>query len=116
MTRTPLTGPSVWQGKDIKSSRRWIRELSPDPVDRARGGAQAVQGLPWQEITRADFPLPTLGDLVDDIADELENGCGIMKLRGFPVDQSRARTTCAGSTSASAPISARRSSRTAAAS
>ena len=29
---------------------------------------------------------PTLDDLLADIRDELENGCGIMKLKGFPVD------------------------------
>ena len=27
-TRTPLTGPCVWQGKDIKDSKRWIRQLT----------------------------------------------------------------------------------------
>ena len=85
MTRTPLTGPSVWEGKDIKNSTRWIRELPPDQVDELEAALKAAQALPWQEITREDFPLPTLGDLIDDIADELENGCGIMKLKGFPV-------------------------------
>jgi hypothetical protein len=85
MTRTPLTGPSVWEGKDIKNSRRWIREFTPDQVDELEAALKAVKALPWQEITREDFPLPTLGDLLDDIADELENGCGIMKLKGFPV-------------------------------
>ena len=24
--RAPLTGPSVWHGKDIKDSKRWIRD------------------------------------------------------------------------------------------
>lgn len=85
MTRAPLTGPSVWEGKDIKDSRRWIRELAPEQVDELEAALKAVQALPWHEITREDFPLPTLGDLIDDIADELENGCGIMKLKGFPV-------------------------------
>jgi len=85
MTRTPLTGPSVWEGKDIRNSRRWIRELTAEQVDELEAALGAVRALPWQEITREDFPLPTLGHLVDDIADELENGCGIMKLKGFPV-------------------------------
>jgi len=85
MTRTPLTGPCVWQGKDIKTSTRWIRQLTTDQVDELEAALKAVQALPWHEITREDFPLPTLGDLLDDIADELENGCGIMKLKGFPV-------------------------------
>ena len=85
MTRTPLTGPVVWQGKDIKDSTRWVRQLSPDDVDELEAALKAVKGMEWSEITRDDFPLPTLGDLIDDIADELENGCGIMKLKGFPV-------------------------------
>src|SRR6185503_92489 len=88
MARTPLTGPSVWQGSDIKNSTRWIRELSPDAVDELEAALKAVKDMPWSEITREDFPLPTLGDLLDDIADELENGCGIMKLKGFPVAHS----------------------------
>ena len=87
MTRTPLTGPVVWQGKDIKDSTRWVRHLSPDAVDELEAALKAVKGMAWSEITREDFPLPTLGDLIDDIADELENGCGIMKLKGFPVDR-----------------------------
>src|SRR6478609_8432097 len=87
MTRTPLTGPSVWEGKDIKNSKRWIRELSPDQIDELEAALKAVTAIPWPEITREDFPLPTLGDLLDDIADELERGTGIMKLRGFPVER-----------------------------
>lgn len=85
MARTPLTGPSVWQGKDIRNSNRWVRELTPDAIAELEAALEAVRGMNWSEITREDFPLPTLGDLLDDIADELENGCGIMKLKGFPV-------------------------------
>jgi hypothetical protein len=85
MTRTLLTGPSVWTGQDIKDSKRWIRDLPPAAIDELGAALEAVKGLAWQEIQREDFPLPTLGDLLDDIADELENGSGIMKLRGFPV-------------------------------
>src|SRR4029077_5251471 len=45
------------------------------------------KGLAWSQITRQDFPLASLNSLVADIAGELENGVGIMKLRGFPVDK-----------------------------
>ena len=43
---------------------------------RARCGARSreEQGLDWSQITRADFPLSGLDGLLDDIADELENG------------------------------------------
>jgi hypothetical protein len=85
MTRTPLGGPSAWTGQDIKDSKRWIRDLPPAAIDELDAALAAVKHLPWREIRRGDFPLPALGGLLDDIADELENGSGIMKLRGFPV-------------------------------
>src|SRR4051812_6742203 len=84
-TRTPLTGPCVWQGKDIKDSKRWIRELTPAHAAELEAALAAVKDKPWQEIRREDFPLTTLEPLLADIRDELENGCGIMKLKGFPV-------------------------------
>jgi hypothetical protein len=83
--RTPLTGPSVWEGNDIKNSTRWIRQLTPAHAAELETALAAVKAMPWQDIRREDFPLATLGDLLADIRDELENGCGIMKLKGFPV-------------------------------
>jgi hypothetical protein len=85
-TRTPIAGPSAWQGRDIKDSRRWIRELTPAHVAELESALAALKGKPWEQITRADFPLASLDDLLADIRDELENGCGIMKLKGFPVE------------------------------
>ena len=43
--------------------------------------------MPWARIGRDDFRLSGLDDLIADIAAELETGCGIVKLRGFPVDR-----------------------------
>lgn len=85
--RTPLTGPSVWLGQDIKNSSRWIRDLTPDAIDELDAALKGLRGMEWSEIQAEDVWLPSLGDLWDDIADELENGCGIVKLRGFPVDR-----------------------------
>src|SRR5215471_12226965 len=87
--RLPLAGPAVWQGEEIKNSRRWIRDLPASAAAELDAALAAVKrrGLQWSEITREDFPLGSLDGLLSDIADELENGCGIMKLRGFPVDR-----------------------------
>jgi hypothetical protein len=43
------------------------------------------RGIGWSEITATDFPLPGLTDLLGQIRNELEHGCGLMKLRGLPV-------------------------------
>ena len=87
--RTPLTGPAVWRGEDIKNSTRWIRDLPASAVAELEAALAAVKrkGLEWSQIRREDFPLEGFDGLLADIAEELENGCGIMKLRGFPVDR-----------------------------
>jgi hypothetical protein len=71
----------------MTTSRRWLRDFPAEAVHEIDAALEGVRkrGLAWQEIRREDFPLPTLQPLLDDIADELENGCGMVKLRGFPV-------------------------------
>jgi hypothetical protein len=83
----PITGPCAWLGKDIARSARWVRDLDAADIAEIAAALAAVErrGLAWQEIRRADFPLPNLASLLADIANELENGCGMMKLRGLPV-------------------------------
>lgn len=83
----PITGPCAWLGKDIARSARWVRDLDAADIAEIDAALAAVErrGLAWQKIRRADFPLPNLASLLADIANELENGCGMMKLRGLPV-------------------------------
>jgi hypothetical protein len=71
----------------MTASRRWLRDFPAEAVPEIDAALEGVRrrGLAWQEIRREDFPLPTLQPLLDDIADELEHGCGMVKLRGFPV-------------------------------
>jgi hypothetical protein len=86
-TRTPITGACVWHGRDIATSPRWQRDLTPAALAEIDAALRAVQrrGLAWHAITRNDFPLEQAADLLADAAEELENGCGMVKLRGLPV-------------------------------
>ena len=83
----PILGPCAWLGKDMIRSTRWIRDLRPADIEQIDTALGAVErrGLAWQEIKREDFPLPGLAELFSGIREELENGCGMMKLRGLPV-------------------------------
>ncbi|HYM30989.1 MAG TPA: TauD/TfdA family dioxygenase [Candidatus Cybelea sp.] len=85
--RAPLTGPSVWLGAEMARSTRWLRDFSADHVGEIDAALAQVRrrGLAWSEIKREDFPLPTVSALLADAADELENGSGMVKLRGLPV-------------------------------
>jgi len=88
-TRTPILGPCAWYGQDMARSSRWVRTLRPvaiREIDAALRAAQA-RGLPWHETTRERFPLPGLKDDLAEIAAELEDGCGLVKLRGLPVER-----------------------------
>jgi len=86
---SPITGPCAWVGTEMARSTRWVRDLAAADVAELDAALRLVEqrGLPWYEIQRKDFPLPGLRALLDDVADELENGSGMMKLRGLPVDR-----------------------------
>ena len=68
-------------------SRRWIRELPPEALAELADALATARrrGLSWHELTAADFPLPGTAPLLAEVADELENGCGMVQLRGLPV-------------------------------
>jgi len=84
-----FSGPQVWHGSEMLNSRKWIRDLTPvqlGEIDAALAGARA-KDIPWDHIRRDNFPLPSLQSLVADVRNELENGCGLVKIRGLPVDR-----------------------------
>src|SRR5262245_58157579 len=82
-----VSGAADWRGSEIANSRRWIRDLTPAHVGELEAALAAVErrSLPWSEVTAADFALPGMAALLADIAEELENGSGMVKLRGVPV-------------------------------
>jgi len=83
----PVEGPCAWRGQDIANSDRWICALQPRHIGELEAALAMVEnrGIDWNEITATDFPLPGLTDLIGQIRNELENGCGLIKLRGLPV-------------------------------
>jgi hypothetical protein len=83
----PITGACAWHGRDIAKSTRWIRHLSDTHIVEIDSVLQDVKrrSIEWPSVTRKNFPLPGLKPLFEDISDELENGSGMMQLRGLPV-------------------------------
>src|SRR4051812_1246241 len=85
----PITGACAWLGAEMARSTRWIRTLDAGAIaliDKALRQASARRGS-WHETSRESFPLPGLEPLFQDIAGELEDGSGILKLRGLPVER-----------------------------
>lgn len=85
---TPIDAPCAWHGRYMAQSQRWVRELKPthiDELDRALSNVER-RGIAWHVIAPSDFPLPGLAGLIDEIRTELEDGSGLMKLKGLPED------------------------------
>ncbi len=89
MTREPLKGRAAWHGKDLDASGDWIRVLDDTQrreIDDALARVKRAR-LPLFGFTRDDFPLASTADLCGLISDELENGRGMVRLRGLPVER-----------------------------
>lgn len=80
--------PAAWTAADLNSKTdEWIMRLSDDDVaqlDTALAHAKAL-GLSVPTITKATFPLGSLATKLDDLRQRLENGLGVVLLRGLPM-------------------------------
>ncbi len=85
ITPTPLETSCAWTRQSLGDD--YVHELSVAHVaelrtalEMARASTDDVLG-----ITCADFPLPTLGPVLQRLTDDLINGRGVVLLRGLPV-------------------------------
>jgi hypothetical protein len=86
---TPIAGPMVWTGQDLARDTDWIRPLTSAAVDEIDAALRAVQarGLHWSEVRKPDFPLPGVSAELAQVNQDLEQGRGVVLLRGLPVDR-----------------------------
>jgi hypothetical protein len=87
--RQPVEGPSAWIGADMRRREaEWSYRLSPSESAEVESAVRAVRarGLEMAGISRADFPLPTLGPILDRLRTEVLDGRGFVLLRGMPVE------------------------------
>ena len=88
-TLKPLEGACVWHGRDLAKSTAWVRDFTAGELAALDAALTQVRarGLTWHAIRPEDFPILALRPLLDEIAEALENGLGVFKLRGLPVDR-----------------------------
>jgi hypothetical protein len=79
----PVAGACVWHGHEMAHSARWQRRLSAAQLTEIGAALARARGRSWEEIGAADFALPGFVALADDIRAELEDGSGIVLLRGL---------------------------------
>jgi Taurine catabolism dioxygenase TauD, TfdA family len=84
----PVVGPSVWRGDDLGRTDRWIIHLSEEDFTDFERALAHVSGKGLEsmaEIGAEDFPLPRFRERIDDVLGRLEQGPGLVLLRGLPI-------------------------------
>ena len=85
----PIGGPAAWTGDELDHDGSWIWHLGPADISAIDRALAAVRdrGVSWPDITPGDFPLEAFAERLDQLSAELENGRGIVLLRGLPVER-----------------------------
>jgi hypothetical protein len=87
--RQLIEGPSAWIGSDMRGREaEWTYCLSSSEIAEIEAALKSVQarGIDIADIRREDFPLPTLGPVLDRLRGEVVDGRGFVLLRGVPVE------------------------------
>lgn len=85
----PLETHAEWRARDVADRARWTYRLNDAEVAEleaalAHAKARCADVL---DITREDFPLPTLAGKIAAFEDELINGRGFQLISGLPVER-----------------------------
>ncbi len=88
MGRVRIPSPIAWLAPEMQASKRWLYELSAADREELWDALTVVRerglSIPF---TRQDFPLKTFGETLRRLWDEVENGSGVLLLRGLDVDR-----------------------------
>ena len=86
MPRPLITGPSAWIGSDLaKRPEEWTYTLSSREIGEIEANITRLRGRDIASISRADFPLPQFGPVLEKLRNEVLNGRGFVLMRGLPV-------------------------------
>src|ERR1019366_5860051 len=87
--RPLVTGPSAWIGPDLaQRPGEWTCHLLATEIDEIEAATATVRrrSMDIATIRPPDFPLPTLGPVLDRLRDDVLNGRGFVLLRELPVE------------------------------
>ncbi len=82
-----LEGACVWQGAEMGKSHRWVKDFPPAVLEQIDVAVRKAKEIDWRNVNRQNFPLPGSEAFFDDVREELENGSGMVKIRGLDVDR-----------------------------
>jgi hypothetical protein len=87
--RKPIAGPFVWTGPQLAEAGDWRFALTARHVGEIEAALARVKSRSrsWQDMRREDFPLGETAQLLAQVSAALEDGRGLAKLSGLPVER-----------------------------
>jgi len=82
-----LQGACVWKGVEMARNHRWVKDFPEVVLKQIDAALEKVGELDWRAVNRHNFPLPDAAAFFDDVREELENGSGMVKMRGLDVSR-----------------------------
>ena len=89
MDHRRLDGPFAWTGRRFAAEGRWRFDLTQAEIDDIHRAIETARkaGRCAEDVAAEHFPLPVLGAKLAAIADEIENGCGVARVFGLPIER-----------------------------
>ena len=84
----PVSAPNVWSADELAAAGNWIARFTEDDFadfERALAHVARKHVNDVTEIRAEDFPLPHFQERIDDVVNRLDNGLGLVLLRGLPI-------------------------------
>jgi hypothetical protein len=86
-SRPLIEGSSAWIGAELaRRPEEWIYPLSPAEIAEIEAAVVKARGRDLARLTAADFDLPRLTPVLENLREEVLNGRGFVLLRGLPVE------------------------------
>lgn len=86
----PVEGARVWRGHDLaRREEEWTYRLNASDIAELDDAVSNIAALDMDvlDITRDQFALPGLADVLKRIEDELQKGLSFKMIRGVPVER-----------------------------
>jgi len=83
-----ITGPTVWKREDyVNDPSKWVHRFSAEEIEELSAVSDEflAAGIPLTGISKSNFQLPKLSNLLSTLRDDLLNGKGFILFKGFPV-------------------------------
>ncbi|MCS6892671.1 MAG: TauD/TfdA family dioxygenase [Rhodovarius sp.] len=82
----PIGGPAAWRGRELERRGFWPRRFTDFEISLLEEALRRLSADP-PAIRREDFAIPLLEPLWTTLSRELEQGAGVVRLSGFPVER-----------------------------